>query len=269
MANKPPTFVGAPYAMTVFENVTGLTPLNRTGLYNVHSIAAVDRNPTDNFTFSVANTTLFTVNATTGVVSTAASTILNYFVKNAYWFTAVVTDSFGLTATTNVSVSVLMINTPPYFNGTQVAAGYTIGRNSQPGAASPVVITARDRESNALSYSLAGQAVPGMFVVDATGVLSVVGYSLLLEAPSAYWVLLTATGAYSSIEVTRRSYSDAVASEWLLTRRTVAWLSVGLVMCALGCVTETSTPDTFAVTANITVSITPQVNGRCVFARGR
>ena len=189
-------FLYSPYTFTIPENSSGLTFLSRVGQDGISNVVGSSRDPAATFTYAAWNTTLFLINPATGDVQSSSAAVFDYFVRTAYWFTAVVTDSYNLTATTNVTVSVLLVNQPPVFkNATALAIGYTIGRNSQPGTVSPSVISAWDRESDPLAYNIDAQAVPGMFAINpVTGVLTLVAYSTLLEPPTVFWVVVNASG---------------------------------------------------------------------------
>ena len=200
-SNKPPYFPGAPFTFTVLETTAPLAPLNLSGLVGYGAVVAADRNTSDTFTYSItAGSSLFTVNRLTGAVAVGATANFNYFAQAGYWFNVTVTDAFNFSVTTNVSVQVVVVNTAPKFSN--ATFNYSVGRNSQPGTVLSGLLLATDRESDALNYTIGAQAVAGMFVVNvATGVVSVGGFSTLIESPTVLWLVLTATGACDSVTV--------------------------------------------------------------------
>jgi hypothetical protein len=93
---------------------------------------------------------------------------LNYFASSAHYTTVTVRDSSGLTATGQIVVSVLLVNRPPTmgnysFSVTEgVALGSTVGS-----------ITASDRESDTLTYSIDGGNSLGIFFLQPPNTIKV------------------------------------------------------------------------------------------------
>jgi hypothetical protein len=191
--NKPSYFLGLPYTFTIPENAEPETAMVRVGTEDSTNVVATNRDA-EVLTWYYTNSTLFTIANDTG--SLTAIPMFDFETRSLYSLFVVVVDSNNLTTTTVVTVQVTNVDEPPYFaNLTAVAAGYSVGRNSQRGTAVRGLVTAVDPENDTLVYSILDQSVPGMFAVDPmTGVVSVADFSTQVEPPSLFFIELFVIG---------------------------------------------------------------------------
>lgn len=142
--NDVPTFVAAPYSITVAENTTTSSLL---------TVSATDQDTADtlNFLLLGSGSELFSLHLTSGVV--ALTTALDYEVTSLYTLTVRVSDSNGGVATTSLTVTVSDVNDSPQFLGTPYSA--TVSENL-PSGSDVIKIAAIDADGDALSYSLSG-----------------------------------------------------------------------------------------------------------------
>ena len=142
--NDAPTFVAAPYSLTVAENTTTSSLL---------TVSATDQDTADtlNFLLLGSGSELFSIHLTSGVV--ALTTALDYEVTSLYSLTVRVSDSNGGVATTSLTLTVSDVNDSPQFLGTPYSA--TISENL-PSGSDVIKITAIDADGDYLTYSLSG-----------------------------------------------------------------------------------------------------------------
>lgn len=142
--NDVPTFVAAPYSVTVAENTTSSSLL---------TVSATDQDTADTLNFIIlgSGSELFSLHLTSGVV--ALTTTLDYEVTSLYSLTVRVSDSNGGVATTSLTVTVSDVNDSPQFLGTPYSA--TISENLSSGS-DVIKIAATDEDGDTLSYSLLG-----------------------------------------------------------------------------------------------------------------
>lgn len=142
--NDAPTFVAAPYSITVAENTTTSSLL---------TVSAADQDTADtlNFLLLGSGSELFSIHLTSGVV--ALTTALDYEVTSFYSLTVRVSDSNGGVATTSLTLTVSDVNDSPQFLGAPYSA--TISENL-PSGSDVIKITAIDADGDYLTYSLSG-----------------------------------------------------------------------------------------------------------------
>lgn len=142
--NDAPTFVAAPYSITVAENTTTSSLL---------TVSAADQDTADtlNFLLLGSGSELFSIHLTSGVV--ALTTALDYEVTSFYSLTVRVSDSNGGVATTSLTLTVSDVNDSPQFLGAPYSA--TISENL-PSGSDVIKITAIDADDDYLTYSLSG-----------------------------------------------------------------------------------------------------------------
>ena len=176
--NDSPTFVAAPYSVTVAENTTTSTLL---------TVSATDKDKPDilNFLLLGFGSEFFSLHPTSGVL--ALTTALDHEVTSLYTLTVFLSDNNGAVTTTSVSVSVSDVNDSPQFLGTPYAA--TVSENL-PSGSDVIKIAANDADGDALSYSLSGTD-SGCFKIFPSSGLIETSKELDFEAVSSYSLTVT------------------------------------------------------------------------------
>ena len=181
-ANRAPSFHVTSSLFSIDENSTAGTAVGT-------PITATDPDAGDTLRYSLSGTGAgqFTVSAA-GQITVAAGANLDRETTPVYLLTLTVTDSGGLTATTQVSITIRNVNEPPSFAQTtyprSVAENATTGAN----VGSPIVATDPDAR-DILSYSLSGTN-SGSFAVSSTGQITVSAAGLASGVPG-YTLTLT------------------------------------------------------------------------------
>lgn len=185
--NDAPTFVAAPYSITVDENTTTSSLL---------TISASDQDTADtlNFLLLGSGSELFSIHLTSGVV--ALTTALDYEVTSLYTLTVRVFDSNGGIATTSLTVTVSDVNDSPQFLGTPYSA--TISENL-PSGSDVIKITAIDADGDSLTYSLSGTN-SGHFQISSSSGLIETTRELNYETLNFY--SLTVSGSDGTLSIT-------------------------------------------------------------------
>ena len=157
--NDVPSFVAAPYSITVAENTTTSSLL---------TVSATDQDTADTLSFLLlgAGSELFSVHLTSGVV--ALTTALDREVTSLYTLTVRVSDSNGGVATTSLTVTVSDVNDSPQFLGTPYSA--TVSENL-PSGSDVIKIAAIDADGDVLSYSLSGTNSEHFQISSASGLV--------------------------------------------------------------------------------------------------
>jgi len=144
----------------------------------------------------------FTINASTGVVTVANGTLLNYEAATSHSITVVATSSDGSTSSQSFTVNLTDVNEFAVGVVSDVnAATNTVAENATHG--STVGITARaadaDGSNNTITYTLSNNA-GGRFAIDAsTGVVTVANGSLLdFETAASHSITVLATSSDGS-----------------------------------------------------------------------
>lgn len=171
--NDVPTFVAAPYSITIAENTTTSSLL---------TVSASDQDTADtlNFLLLGSGSELFSTHLTSGVV--ALTTALDYEVTSLYTLTVRVSDSNGGVVTTSLTVTVSDVNDSPQFLGTPYSA--TISENL-PSGSDVIKITAIDADGDSLTYSLSGTN-SGYFQMSSSSGLIETGQELDYETVNSY-----------------------------------------------------------------------------------
>ena len=198
--NDAPSFVAAPYSITVAENTTTSSLL---------TVNASDQDTADtlNFLLLGSGSELFSIHLTSGVV--ALTTALDYEVTSLYTLTVRVSDSNGGVATTSLTVTVSDVNDSPQFLGTPYSA--TISENL-PSGSDVIKITAIDADGDSLTYSLSGMN-SGHFQISSSSGLIETTQELDYETLNSYSLTVSVSdGALSitgSLTITVANINDA------------------------------------------------------------
>ena len=184
--NDSPTFVAAPYSVTVAENTTTSTLL---------TVSATDKDKPDSLNFLLLGfgSEFFSLHPTSGVL--ALTTALDHEVTSLYTLTVFLSDNNGAVMTTSISVSVSDVNDSPQFLGTPYAA--TVSENL-PSGSDVIKIAANDADGDALSYSLSGTD-SGCFKIFPSSGLIETSKELDFEAVSSYSLTVTVSDGKISI----------------------------------------------------------------------
>lgn len=184
--NDSPTFVAAPYSVTVAENTTTSTLL---------TVSATDKDKPDSLNFLLLGfgSEFFSLHPTSGVL--ALTTALDHEVTSLYTLTVFLSDNNGAVTTTSISVSVSDVNDSPQFLGTPYAA--TVSENL-PSGRDVIKIAANDADGDALSYSLSGTD-SGCFKIFPSSGLIETSKELEFEAVSSYSLTVTVSDGKISI----------------------------------------------------------------------
>ena len=159
----------------------------------VGTVAGVDPDAGATMTYSLTDNAggRFAINATTGVVTVANGTLLNFESAASHSITARVTDQSGLTFDKVFAVSVTNVNEAP---GNATLTGGTIAENSANGATVGTVAGVDPDAGATMTYSLTDTA-GGRFAINATtGVITVANGTLLnFESATSHNVTVRVT----------------------------------------------------------------------------
>ncbi|MFY9477244.1 MAG: cadherin domain-containing protein [Aquabacterium sp.] len=155
----------------------------------------------------------FTINATTGVVTVANGTLLNYEAATSHTITVAATSSDGSTNSQNFTINITDVdefNVGPVTDAN--AAPNTVAENATNGSTVGITAQASDADgsNNTITYTLSDNA-GGRFTINAsTGVVTVADGSLLdFETATAHNITVLATSSDGSSS--SRSFTIAVS----------------------------------------------------------
>jgi hypothetical protein len=196
-------------ANTVAENAANGTAVGITA----RAVDADGSNNTITYTLSNDAGGRFTINASTGVVSVANGTLLDFEAATSHSITVLATSSDGSTSSRSFTVNVTDVNEFPVGAVSDLnAATNTVAENAANGTA--VGITARavdaDGSNNTVTYTLSDNA-GGRFTISATtGVVTVANGSLLNhEAATSHSITVVATSSDGS--TSNQSFTISIA----------------------------------------------------------
>ena len=198
--NDPPSFVAAPYSITVAENTTTSSLL---------TVSASDQDTADtlNFLFLGSGSELFSIHSTSGVV--ALTRALDYEETSLYALTVRVSDSNGGVATTSLTVTISDVNDSPQFLGTPYSA--TISENL-PSGSNVIKISAIDADGDSLNYSLSGTN-SGHFQISSSSGLIETTQELDYETVNSYSLTVSVSDGTltitASVTITVANINDA------------------------------------------------------------
>ncbi len=153
-------------ANTVAENATNGT--------TVGTVTGTDRDSGDTMIYSLTDTAggRFAINSSTGQVTVADGSLLNYEVASSHNVTVRVTDSGGLTYDETFTINLTDVNEAPSI--TSDGGGATASVNvTENGTAVTTVVTRDPDAGQTLAYSIVGGSDAAKFAINSsTGVLS-------------------------------------------------------------------------------------------------
>ncbi|GHD04731.1 hypothetical protein GCM10007320_65940 [Pseudorhodoferax aquiterrae] len=252
-----------PATNTVAENAANGTVVGVTA-------QALDPDGTATVTYSLSNNAggRFTIDASTGVVTVANGSLLDYETASSHQITVLATSSDGSTASANFTINLTDVNEAPVGAVTDVdAAANTVAENAANGTAVGITAQATDPDSTAtVTYSLSNDA-GGRFTIDAnTGVVTVANGSLLdYETATSHQITVLATssdGSTSSADFTialgdvNEAPVGAVADVDAAANTVAENAATGTVV---GITAQALDPDG---TATVTYSLTDNAGGR-------
>lgn len=159
--NDPPTIAAQSFDL----------PENSPNGTLVANVAASDPDsPTLSYSITAGNTGgAFAINATTGAISVANSTLLNYETSPSFALTVAVSDG-SLEASNTVTINLTNVNEPP----TIAAPSFTLAENSPNSTVVGTVAASDPDVPSTLSYSITAGNSSGAFTLNSTnGTLSV------------------------------------------------------------------------------------------------
>ena len=143
----------------------------------------------------------FAIDATTGVVTVANGSLLDYETATSHNITVLATSSDGSSNSQTFTIEVTNVNDNPVVGPTDTnGAGNTVAENAANGTAVGITALASDAEPGpTISYSLTDNA-GGRFAIDATtGVVTVANGSLLdYETATSHNITVLATSTDGS-----------------------------------------------------------------------
>ncbi len=211
-----PAFVGAPYSFTLVENDSGTPTAVLIGTVVARDANAASASPS--YSLSAGETSNFSVNSASGVVSYIGTGEDYETRSDAYTLTVRVTDgaSAALFTTTPLVVTVTDVEEAPEFVDAPYSFTVTEGRS---GTQSPVLIgtvVARDADAGSASpsYSLSAGATDRFSVGSASGVVSYIGTGEDFETRSdAYTLTVRATDGASTAVFTAAEVTVLISNE--------------------------------------------------------
>ena len=199
--NEAPMFAEATAARSIDENSPEGTPVG-------DPVMATDPDAGDTLAYSLSgdDAMYFSIDDM-GQIMVGADAMLDYEDKSIYSVMVIATDGGGLTATTDVTVTINVkdVNEAPMFDDT--TATRSIDENSAAGTAVGDPVTATDPDAgDTLEYSLRGGDAMYFSIDSSTGQITVGADAMLdYETKMSYMVTVTATdpdGETDTIEVT-------------------------------------------------------------------
>ncbi|RCW63014.1 cadherin domain-containing protein, partial [Pseudorhodoferax soli] len=164
---------------------------------------ATDPDGTDTVSYSLSDNAggRFAIDASTGVVTVADGSLLDYETASSHQITVLATSSDGTTSSANFTVALINVNEAPVGAVTDVnASANQVAENAANGTAVGIVAQAADPDgADTVGYSLSDNA-GGRFAIDATtGVVTVADGSLLdYEAATSHQITVLATSSDGS-----------------------------------------------------------------------
>ena len=202
---------------TIAEDAEADTPLNGGG-----PVAAKDPNTGDDLTYTLggpdaSSFEVSSVDATEGLITVGTGTKLDYETKQTYMVTVIATDSFGESATIDVTITVTDVNEGPVISVTAVDEGPdVVGEASieyeENDSDAVATYTAADPEGAEIVWSLGGDGA-ALFSIEG-GVLTFkkspnFEMAADMDGDNMYSVTVQATdetGKMGTKEVTRRGH---------------------------------------------------------------
>ncbi|MES2997516.1 MAG: cadherin domain-containing protein, partial [Verrucomicrobiota bacterium] len=174
-------------SFTIPENLTGGTA--------VGTIAVSDPDGPGALNYSIyggALSQVFAINATTGVVSTAANAVINYEARNFYELTVIVRDAAGASATKQINIQINDVNEAPV-----IANGFntTVLDNIPVGMVLGTMTSTDPDPGQSRSWSIASGNTGGSFAVNATTGVVTLAQPLNYATTPAYVLTLRVTDA--------------------------------------------------------------------------
>ncbi len=185
-------------ANQVAENATNGSTVGITA----NAVDADGSNNTVTYTLSDNAGGRFTINATTGVVTVANGTLLNFEAATSHSITVLATSSDGSTSSQSFTININDVNEFAVGAVSDInAASNTVAENAANGTAVGITARATDADSsnNTVTYTLSNDA-GGRFTIDAsTGVVTVTNGSLLdFETATSHSITVLATSSDGS-----------------------------------------------------------------------
>ncbi len=191
--NEAPT-IGAGQSFNVAENSL-LGTVVGTVVSNEPDSSAP--NNTKNFSFSGGNNgNAFAINGTTGQITVASPSSLNFESTTAFTLSVTVTDGGGLSATQSVTVNVLNVNeAPSILNG----QSFNINENSANNTTVGTVLASDPDSNDTVTFSITGGNTGNTFSINPnSGLIRVANSSALnFETTTSFDLQITATDAGS------------------------------------------------------------------------
>ena len=199
---------------TIAENSDAGTALNGGG-----PVAATDVNDGDRLTYTLggpdaSSFAVSSVDATEGQITVGAGTKLDFEAKSTYMVKVIATDSFGATASIDVTITVTDVNEGPEImrapdanvapEFASATTSRTVAENTAAGEDIGNPVAANDANGDALTYTLGGTDAASFAIDSDTGQLMTLA-ALDYEAKDTYSVTVTASdsgGLSDSIDVT-------------------------------------------------------------------
>ena len=182
-------------------------------------VAATDPNDGDQLTYTLggpdaSSFAISSVDDTGGQITVGAGTKLDYETKSTYMVTVVATDSFGATASIDVTITVTDVNEGPEImrapdanvapEFASATTSRTVAENTATGEDIGTPVAATDANGDALTYALRGTDAASFAIDSDTGQLMTLA-ALDYETKATYSVTVTASdsgGLSDSIDVT-------------------------------------------------------------------
>jgi hypothetical protein len=257
--NEAPTNINAP-ALTVAEN-----PPNGTSIGTATGIDPDTVAPFNTLSYSLTDSAggRFAIDSSTGAITVANGSLLNFEANTSHSITVLVTDGGGLTFSRTFTVSVTDVNEAPI----DITGTLTVAENPVNGTAVGTV-TGIDPDTtapnNTLSYSLANSA-GGRFAINAlTGAVTVANGSLLnFEANTSHsiTVLVTDGGGLTFSKVLTVTVTDVNEAPFDIISGVLSVAENSPNGTAVGTVTGID-PDTAAPFNTLSYSLANSAGGR-------
>ena len=197
--NRAPAFADTSATREVAENSAAGTNVGP-------AITATDPDTGDTLTYSLSGTDAasFTIDASTGQITTVANVNYDYESKSSYSLTVDASDAGGLSASIAVTVNLTNVNEAPAFAPT--SATREVAENSAAGVNVGVAVVATDPDDDSLTYSLSGTDASSFTIGASTGqITTVANVDYDYESKSSYSLTVNAAdedGLSDSIAVT-------------------------------------------------------------------
>jgi hypothetical protein len=182
--NEAPTLADASFALSEDSGNGAI----------VGTVSATDPNDVEKLTYSITGGNgdgAFAIDSSSGTITVADATELDYGVTPSYELTVQVTDNGGLTDSATVTVSVLSGNRAP----TLADATFTVDENCEDGTEVGTLAASDPDNGDVLTYAITGGDGDGIFGMGAaSGTITVLDDSALdYEAKPSYSLTVTVT----------------------------------------------------------------------------